>query len=132
MSESRLKLNQSMLANIIYMAEGNPGALVSLKQLMACTVDRDASLFQGLDVLIGLDSAGIYGSDVYIFFNDICRKNVIDAMTLIRGMQLGFVDKTVLADACHRQDRSGANIITFDFIASTYWKVKKILPNFNS
>jgi len=132
MSESRLNLDQSILANTIRMADGNPGSIVALNRMMASRIDKDAEPWNGIDVIMALDSAGIYGGDVYIFFNDICHNNVLGAITLLRGMQLGFVDKIILADACRRQDRSGASIITFEFIQETYNKVKQHLPNFNS
>lgn len=132
MKNSRLDLDKSMIENIIELSDGNPGALVAMQKLVNSTIDKDAKILKGLNVLMDLDSAGIYGTDIYVLFNDICHSVVLDVMTLLRGMQLGFVDQVILADACHRQDRSGADTITFDFIASTYWKVKKELPNFNS
>ncbi len=82
----------------------------------------------GLGAVLSLDSFGIYGSDIYILHNDICDRNLARMLAVLRATQLGMFDSNILKDACHRQDRSGKDIVP---VEELYVNVKKRLPNFD-
>lgn len=79
--------------------------------------------------LLILDSNGIYGGDIYILFADLCGKDPVKALAVLRAVQLGILDGAVLADACSRQDYSGRQMVNVDEL---YRKVKERLPNFDN
>jgi hypothetical protein len=128
MSE-RIQLNDNLQSIFIKMAEGNPGALTAMMQMFKATptVDPD-DIFGGLGVLLSLDSFGIYGTDIYVLFSDICDRDAAKTIAVLRATQLGLFSNVKLADACHRQDHSGREMVPVDELMA---KVKERLPNFN-
>lgn len=78
--------------------------------------------------LLSLDARGIYGTDIYVLWSDICQKNTSKMLALLRSVQLGFLNESVLKEAAHRQDRSGATLLDISTLCD---KVKEALPNFN-
>ncbi len=128
MSKERLKLEDTTLDIITKMSDGNPGAMNVIMQIISSKVDGD-SIFGGLGSILQLDSFGIYGSDIYVLNNDICGRDISRTIAVLRAVQLGFFDAATLADACSRQDRSGASMVP---VEELYNKVKEQLPGFNS
>jgi len=90
-------------------------------------IDPD-NIMGGLGYLLDLDTLGIYGTDIYVLWSDICGKNVAKMVTVLRGYQLGYISGTVVVDASHRQDYSGRGMINIEEI---YNKVKTRLPDFD-
>ena len=126
---ARIQLTDTMVDIMAKMSEGNPGALTAL---MECVTDDDKtdpdSLMRGLGPALSLDTMGIYGTDIYVLWSDICEKNTPKFMAVIRAHQLGFIGQVVLKDACSRQDYSGKDIIDVD---NLYVRVCERLPNFD-
>jgi hypothetical protein len=77
--------------------------------------------------ILSLDSHGIYGTDIYVLFSDICGKDVVKTCAVLRAVQLGLFEESKLQDACGRQDYSGREIIDPDDLLK---KVQDRLPNF--
>jgi hypothetical protein len=131
MSETRIKLTDNAMSAIMKMSEGNPGAMNVLTNILSPEtnkIDPD-NIIGGIGVLLSLDTHGIYGADIYILYNDICRNDMVKMLAVLRAVQLGFFSENILKDACHRQDRSGVDMIP---VNDLYVKVKEELPNFNS
>ena len=130
MRNQRIKLTDSPMDVMIRMADGNPGAVNVLMQILkdGAKVDPDSAL-GGLGAILSLDSHGIYGSDIYILNNDICERSLPKTLAVLRAVQLGLFSENTLKDACHRQDRSGKALIPVDEL---YLKVKEELPNFDA
>lgn len=127
MSE-RINLDDNMMSIVSKMSDGNPGAMnVIMEILKPNNIDPDNAL-GGVGVILSLDSLGIYGSDIYILSNDICDRDLVKTLAVLRAWQLGFLNGDTLKDACSRQDRSGVKMIPVDDL---YIKVKKELPNFD-
>lgn len=129
MKKERITLSDSVQSAISKMAEGNPGAATACISLMNETeaVDPD-NLMGGLGNILALDSAGIYGSDIYVFWNDVCNRDTPKMIAVLRAVQFGFFSGAVLASACHRQDRSGGSMVPVDEL---YQKVVERLPDFD-
>lgn len=128
MSHERIKGSDSGFDAIVKLSEGNPGAVGALMEILNSTVDKDSAM-GGLGSILLLDSYGIYGTDIYVLFSDICNKEVAKTIAVLRACQLGMFDVKILKDACSRQDYSGREMIP---VEELYTKVKERLPNFNS
>ncbi|MCV9934521.1 hypothetical protein OIU80_19750 [Flavobacterium sp. LS1R47] len=130
MSNQRIKLNDSTMGVVAKMSDNNFGAIDVLMMLLQKETDNiDPDNFMGgLGVILYLDTLGIYGTDIYVLYNDICDRNLVEMLSTIRATQLGMFPSNILVDACGRQDYSGKKLIPVDEL---YLKVKERLPRFN-
>jgi len=128
--KERIKLEDTIVSAVMKMSDGNPGALSTLMEIYSKNpkIDPD-DIIQGFGPILHLDSLGIYGTDIYILHNDICERDIVKTLAVLRAVQLGHFNGAILKDACHRQDRSGKSMVPVDEL---YAKVKERLPNFNS
>jgi hypothetical protein len=127
---TRINPTDDVKTTIAKLSGGNPGALAALMAMFqeSPTIDPDCA-FGGLGPLMSLDSCGIYGTDIYVLFSDICGRDVTKTLAVLRATQLGEFSADTLADACSRQDYSGREMVPVDEL---YAKVKERLPNFNA
>jgi len=107
MHTERIEGSDSMLDVIVKMVEGNPGATNVLAQVIEATpmIDPD-NAFGGLGVMMSLDTYGIYGSDIYVLFNDKCDSDIRKFLMILRATQMGFCNHVKLAEIAHDQMRS--------------------------
>lgn len=126
---SRIQLQDSTMDVVVKMSNGNPGAMNAIMEILSKgkLVDPDDSM-QGLGSILMLDTWGIYGTDIYVLYSDICGKDLSKMLAVIRATQLGFFNGNILIDACSRQDYSGRDLVPVDDL---YAKVKERLPNFD-
>jgi hypothetical protein len=87
----RITLTDNALSAVMKLSDGNPGATVALANLMkmARQIDPD-SAFGPLGPLFFFDTHGIYGSDIHVFFKDVCKSSPLNAETVMRADQLGI------------------------------------------
>lgn len=125
---TRIGLEDNVTDACVKMAEGNIGAASCLVDLVYLNplVDPDSALGY-FSTMISLDSAEIYGTDLYILF-DICGKNHARMIAVMRAVQLGKISGEKVKDACSRQDRSGYDLID---VKALYKEVKDYLPSFD-
>ena len=118
-----------MASVIAKMVEGNFGAMNACMCLLK-EGEKIApqSVMGGFGNILDLDREGIYGTDIYVFWSDICEKNTAKMIAVLRAVQLGLFSGRVLADACHRQDYSGREMVPVDEL---YSKVKEQLEMFD-
>ncbi len=129
MANERIKLEDTTKEMCAKMSDGNPGAMGVIMQILTSnSIDPD-NIMGGIGVVLHLDSMGIYGTDIYVLHNDICRSEMPKTLAVIRAVQLGMFSRSILKDACSRQDRSGRNLVP---VQELYEKVKERLPNFDS
>jgi hypothetical protein len=125
----RIELNDSMFSATMKVADGNPGAATALMSLCSTAEEIDPQSFGGpLSPLLSFDSYGIYGTDVYVLWSDICNKDNAKTLAVLRAVQLGLFKESVLKDACSRQDYSGREMVPVDEL---YEKVYERLEEFN-
>ena len=126
---SNLTLEMTPMEMIKTLAAGNPGAAQALAQIFtfAPKVDPDSAL-QGIGPLLWLGEWGIYGSDIYVLWSDICGKDSAKTIAVIRAVQMGLFSQDTLKDAASRQDYSGRQMIPVEDLLE---RVQKILPSFN-
>lgn len=127
---TRLTLGDSAISMMMKLSDGNPGALSVLTESFKNDerIDPD-SIFGKYGAMMLLDSFEIYGTDIYVLYNDICNRDVVNFLAVLRATQLGLFSHRILKDACSRQDRSGRELVP---VEDLYLKVKETLPNFNS
>lgn len=127
--KTRIELNDTMVTAVGKMVDGNMGAMSACMDLITNgeKIDPDSAL-GGFGNLLSLDTHGIYGTDIYVLYNDICERSAAKTITILRAIQLGLFSDDILRDACSRQDYSGREMID---IKDLYRQVKETLPNFD-
>lgn len=114
---------------ITKMADGNPGAATALMEMVSHGRFIDPqSLHLGFGSVFTLDTLGIYGTDIYVLWSDICGKQLNKTIAVLRAHQLGLFDGDTIKDACSRQDYSGRKLIP---VEELYLKVKEQLTEFD-
>ena len=127
--QDRIGLHDTGMDVVLKMAEGNPGALAALSEIMRKGVEIDPQCaFGGLGPMFQFDTARIYGSDIYILFNDKCDRDVRKLLMLCRAVQLGFLPQSKLVEMAKDQRRQ-INL-TDDEFAELDKKVCDFLPEF--
>jgi hypothetical protein len=106
---TRIELTDSTQDVAVKMSEGNPGALTCIIELIHLTND-------GIGSILALDAYGIYGTDIYILWSDICDRNVNKMVNVLVATQQGKLSSSVLKDACSRQDYSGKKMIPIELM----------------
>jgi hypothetical protein len=126
----RIQLTDTTMDIAMKMSDGNPGAFNAIMGLIKSggAIDPDDAM-GGVGVLLSLDTLGIYGTDIYVLWSDICQCNTVALCAVLRASQLGFIKGSVITDASSRQDYSGRKMID---VSDCYSKVKERLPEFDS
>lgn len=130
MKNERIQLTDTTTSMAMKMCEGNPGAFTFIMAVMkeGKEIDPDNGLAE-LSPILNADRCGIYGTDLYVLWSDLCDRDMVLSIALLRATQLGIVSDELLADACGRQDRSGKDLID---VKDVYEQVCEQLPNFKS
>jgi hypothetical protein len=106
MINSKIQLEDSIQDIIVKMSDGNPGAVTTLIEVIKNGEKIDPqSAFAGVGSILLLDSFGIYGSSIYILYNDKCNKNIRKFIMLLRAVQLGFIRVDRLKELAEDQTR---------------------------
>jgi len=122
----RIQLSDTSMTAAIKLAEGNPGAVTAIMELMhkGADIDPDAA-FGGMAGLFSLDTGGIYGPRIWQFYSDLCKRDCVRMIGLQRAVQLGMLDDRFLDAAI-----DGTKPMSLDEIDGYVAKVRERLPNF--
>ncbi len=103
----KIKMGEGLQNSVINMAEGNPGALVAILNIIKEyeLIDPEAAL-GGAGFLLSLDDMEIYGSDIYVLFSDKCGGDIRRMIMLLRASQLGFLSRDKIKEMSKDQMRS--------------------------
>lgn len=103
---SRISLADTAFSAIVKMADGNPGAITAISEIMkhGATIDPQSVLPDFMPIL-SLDTHGIYGSDIYVLYSDKCGRDVRKLLVLLRAVQLGIMQEQRLRDLATDQTR---------------------------
>jgi hypothetical protein len=94
---SRIKLTDSTMDAMTKMADGNPGALMAIMDIVENYSDIDPQSAMGaLGAIMILDTWEIYGSSIYVLWSDKCGKDVRRMLMIMRATQLGLFNQTRL------------------------------------
>jgi hypothetical protein len=85
-------LDMPVMELVLKIAKGNPGAASVLGMLMKdnAKVDPD-SMFAEMSTVFGLDNEEIYGPDIWVLYKDICGRNIVKVIAVMRAVQLGML-----------------------------------------
>ena len=125
--EQRIQLSDTAQSATMKMCEGNPGAMTFIIEGFKESEGIDPDGLGNIGFVLNADRCGIYGTDLYILWSDLCGMDIVLSIALLRATQLGIISDDLLADACSRQDRSGKGMID---VQEVYQKVCEQLPNF--
>lgn len=106
---------------IVKLSEGNPGAVNALCSL----IKESKSIFPYLNAfeyINELDKLGIYGTDIYVMWSDICKRDIAKMVDLLKITMRDANKALLLKDACSRQDYSGLRLLMEDDIYSRVFK----------
>ena len=103
---SRITLQDTLMDVLVKMAEGNPGAITAMMDILDKhdAIDPQA-VMGGLGAIMLFDTLEIYGSSIYIIWNDKCGKDVRKLLVLQRSCQLGFMPDSKLKEMAADQMR---------------------------
>lgn len=85
-TKTRLTSEMSIKEAIITMSEGNPGALTCMMEMI------DSNPMALLDILY-FDSLGIYGSKIYMLWNDCCNRDMNKLNETLRYFREGDISE---------------------------------------
>lgn len=119
----RIKLNESVIESIKKMSDGHIGALfVLVNVLMKGEKIDPKNLHGGAMPIFFLDALEIYGKDIWEMY-EICGRNILRFLALIRSAQLGIITIKQL-DYGIKNKGAGLNL------ANIEEQVSKKLPEF--
>lgn len=121
----RISMEDTALEIAIKMSGGNPGAMTVLMELLLnnAAIDPDSMLGQ-FGSIFTLDSLGIYESDIWILYKDICKQNITHTIAVLRAVQLGMLLSSELLAQLK------ANVPALD-VDGLYKQVVERLPAFD-
>lgn len=98
--KERITLSDNVMSAMMKLGEGNPGALSVLTSLFKEGKNIDKlNAFEGFGPILSLDALGIYGSDIWLLYKDICNESLVNLIGILRANQLGFLSEKELANA---------------------------------
>lgn len=128
---TRIELNDSKAVVLLKITEGNPGALRVVMDLMDCNHSIDPMDFaRGLGPLLAFDNHGIYGSQIWGFYKDVCGENYVNVLTALRCAQMGIILYDSIAESVQGPQR-GSDKFTPETFRAMYLELKKQLPEFD-
>ena len=123
-NNTRIDLFDTLQRSIIKMSDGNPGALQAMLELCMKSPEIDPdSAFREFTPLLSLDSMGIYGSRIWLLYNDVCGRDALRSLAMLRAVQLGILSKVALL---HAMEDYGTGIDVENILK----EVRDRLPNF--
>ena len=126
MKERIIDLNCSLIDIAIKLVGGNPGATRVCCEIInkAEQIDPDSALGP-LGAFLSFDSYHIYDERIWMLFKDVCERNIVKVIALLRAVQLGLLSESTLN---HAIDNYGEGLNINECIV----KVREQLPNFTS
>ena len=92
--ESRIKLKDNTMDVVVKMSEGNPGAMTCLCEMIS-KKDWTAGT-PGLLVILSLDTLGLYGSKIYMLWNDCCSRDLDKLDLVLLNWQRGNLSREAI------------------------------------
>lgn len=125
---NRVTLEDSTLSTLVKMSDGNPGAMTVLSGLIkeVPQIDPQCAL-GGLMVVLVFDDLGIYGSDIWLLYKDVCDSDFVRLVGLLRGRQLGYCKESEIKDAICKANNRQPQTLDINKILTA---VRAELPSF--
>ncbi len=85
---SKINLNDKFSDIIIKLSEGNPGAMTTLFEIMKVKKNEEISC---ISTFLVIDTMELYGSHLYMLWNDCCNRDINETLNVINNYQLGKI-----------------------------------------
>jgi hypothetical protein len=118
----KLRLEDSIIDIIIKMSNDDSGATVILSDIIEQGERIDPYMDSSFIYIFDLDEMEIYGTDIWILYEDVCDSNVANFIALLRSRRLGYTTTEEIKEKIRNQK-------AFDF-SKILSKIKKDLPDF--
>ena len=106
MKQARIELTDNTIDALVKMADGNPGAIGAMTDIIGNHERIDPqSILGAMGAIMSLDTYGIYGTDIYILWSDKCGRDVRKMLMIMRATQLGLFPESKLKQMAHDQSR---------------------------
>lgn len=92
-------LNMSLLDIMVALADGNPGAVSAMMEMVKAAEKTDPDSALGPFVILSLDTHEIYGPDIWVLFKDICGQSPVRMLAVLRAVQLGITSESEIKAA---------------------------------
>ena len=120
----RIQLPDTIPHALSKIAQGSRKATVVLLQILTFAPRIDPSNEQkGILYFLILDNLEIYGEDIFNFYNNLCRKNLVHMLALLRAWQLAGITTTDLLQLLQTNNHN--------YIPELYHYVKTFVPDFD-
>ncbi len=120
--KTRLELTDTGMSAAHKLAEGNPGAITAIVEILKNGDWIDPLGMGSMGTLLWMDAFAIYGSRIWMLYNDVCGRDVVKMIAVIRACQLGIISQHDLDSAI-----DGVNILVLNNLLS---QVKERLGSF--
>lgn len=111
----KITMFDDLTSAVTKLCNGNPGAINA-----CCVLIKEGAhvypYTDGREHLMTLDSIGIYGTDIYVLWSDICQRDLAKMIAILRIAKIDPNKAELLKDACGRQDYSGRKLLQEDQI----------------
>lgn len=104
---TRIEATDNGQSMVVKMSDGNPGVMQALMLLLSkgCEeIDQD-NMLKPFGPLLSLDTLGIYGTGIYILWNDKCKRDIRRLIMLLRATQLRLLPSTKVQEMANDQMR---------------------------
>lgn len=102
----RITIEDNSITVLMKMADGNPGAITALMDIMQGSYAIDPGyMMGGMGAIMMLDAWGIYGTNIYILWNDKCDRDLRRFVLLMQATRLGLFSKNKLIEMSNDQSR---------------------------
>lgn len=103
---TRITLKDTGRDVLVKMADGNPGGLSAMMEMLKHGESIDPQCFMGgMGAILSLDTLGVYGTEIYVLWNDQCKRNTRELLMLLRANQLGFISDSEIKAVAKDQMR---------------------------
>ena len=126
----RITLQDTTMDIFLKLAEGNPGAINVMIQLMDETPKIDSDhILGGMGHILSLDEMEIYGPNIWVLYKDVCGESILNFISLLRGRQLGLISEQDIHNHMN-QNQFGRGKI-YEDMESLVLLIQEKLPNYN-
>lgn len=133
MHNERVNLGMNYGQALMVVSEGNPGAARVLVDLatQGPAIDGDSALAEWGGIL-ALDSHGIYGSDIWLMYKDLCEQSYVRMLAVLRAVQLGLERESTVKNAIEfaKAPWDKTNPLPSERISGLHAEVCRKLPKF--
>ncbi len=128
-TKERITLNDSIVDAVVKLVEGNPGATNACMEMVsvATACDPDSALGPWGN-LFALDTLGIYGPRIWMLYSDVCGRNSVTAIGLLRCHQMGLLTGSHLQHVIDNRGRLPSGELLD--IGALLEQLREKLPNF--